>query len=135
MNLRDQILAAQDANKEAVSVTEWGLETGLFIRTLSAKDRDQWETSMVSVDVGRQAKVRKVNLANMRARLVVLTLVDADGKRVLGDEDADALGEKSAAVIARLFDVAQRVNALSADEVKALEKNSVTSPGGDSASN
>lgn len=90
---------------------------------------------MVSVDVGRQAKVRKVNLANMRARLVVLTLVDADGKRVLGDEDADALGEKSAAVIARLFDVAQRVNALSADEVKALEKNSVTSPGGDSASN
>jgi hypothetical protein len=134
MNLRDQILAAQDANKEAVSVTEWGLETGLFIRTLSAKDRDQWETSMVSVDVGRQAKVRKVNLANMRARLVVLTLVDADGKRVLGDEDADALGEKSAAVIARLFDVAQRVNALSADEVKALEKNSVTSPDGDSAS-
>lgn len=135
MNLRDQILAAQDANKEAVSVPEWGLENGLFIKTLSAKDRDQWETSMVSVDVGRQAKVRKVNLANMRARLVVLTLVDVDGKRVLGDDDADALGEKSAAVIARLFDVAQRVNALSADEVKALEKNSVTSPGGDSASN
>lgn len=134
MNLRDQILAAQDANKEAVSVPEWGLESGLFIKTLSARDRDQWETSMVSVDVGRQAKVRKVNLANMRARLVVLTLVDADGKRVLGDEDADALGEKSAAVIARLFDVAQRVNALSADEVKALEKNSVTSPDGDSAS-
>ena len=134
MNLRDQILAAQDANKEAVSVPEWGLENGLFIKTLSAKDRDQWETSMVSVDVGRQAKVRKVNLANMRARLVVLTLVDVDGKRVLGDDDADALGEKSAAVIARLFDVAQRVNALSADEVKALEKNSVTSPDGDSAS-
>lgn len=133
MNLRDQILAAQDTSKEAVSVPEWGIENGLFIKTLSARERDQWETSMVSIDMERR-KVRKVNMANMRARLVTLTLVDADGKRVLGDDDAEALGEKSAAVIARLFDTAQRVNALSADEVKALEKNSVTSPDADSAS-
>lgn len=134
MSLRDQIFAAQDTTKEAVSVPEWGFETGLFIKTLSARERDQWETSMVSIDMERR-KVRKVNMTNMRARLVTLTLVDSDGKRIFGDDDADQLGEKSAAVIARLFDVAQRVNALSADEVKALEKNSVTSPDGDSASN
>ncbi len=134
MSLRDQIFAAQDTSKEAVPVPEWGLESGLFIKTLSAKERDTWETSMVSIDMERR-KVRRVNMTNMRARLVTLTLVDAEGKRVLGDDDAEALGEKSAAVIARLFDVAQRVNALSADEVKALEKNSVTSPGDDSASN
>lgn len=125
MNLRDQIFAAQDSTKEAVSVPEWGLSEGLFIKSLSAKERDQWESSMVSIDMERR-KVRKVNMANMRARLVTLTLVDAEGKRVLGDDDAEALGEKSAAVIARLFDTAQRVNALSADEVKALEKNSVS---------
>lgn len=125
MNLRDQILAAQDTTKEAVSIPEWGIKDGLFIKSLSAKERDQWEASMVSIDMERR-KVRKVNMANMRARLVTLTLVDAEGKRVLGDDDAEALGEKSAAVIARLFDTAQRVNALSVDEVKALEKNSVS---------
>lgn len=124
MSLRDQILAAQDSNKEAVSVPEWGLENGLFIKTLSAKDRDGWETSLVSIDPN--GKARRVNMANMRARLVVRCLVDADGKRVFGDDDAEALGEKSAAVVARLFDTAQRVNALSKEEVKALEKNSVS---------
>jgi len=134
-DLRSKILAAQDTSKEAVSVPEWGIDDGLvFIKTLSAKDRDNWETSMVSVDMERK-KVRKVNMANMRARLVVLTLVDVDGKRIFGDDDADQLGEKSAAVIARLFDVAQRVNGLSTEEVKALEKNSVSSQADASASN
>lgn len=134
-DLRSKILAAQDTSKEAVSVPEWGIDDGLvFIKTLSAKDRDNWETSMVSVDMERK-KVRKVNMANMRARLVVLTLVDAEGKRIFGDDDANQLGEKSAAVIARLFDVAQRVNGLSQEEVKALEKNSVSSQADASASN
>jgi hypothetical protein len=133
MSLRDQILAAQDTSKEAVSVPEWGLDSGLFIKALSAKDRDGWETSFVSIDTERK-RVRKINLSNMRARLVVLTLVDAEGKRILGDDDAEALGEKSAAVIARLFDVAQRVNGLSQEEVKALEKNSVSSQADASAS-
>jgi len=134
MSLRDQILAAQDTNKEAVAVPEWGFAEGLFIKTLSAKDRDLWETSMVSIDAKRR-EVRRVNLGNMRARLVVLTLVDAEGKRIFADSDVDQLGEKSAAVIGRLFDVAQRVNGLSEEEVKALEKNSVSSPDADSASN
>lgn len=133
MNLRDQILAAQDTNKEAVAVPEWGLETGLFIKTLSAKDRDGWETSLVSIDPN--GKARRVNMANMRARLVVRCLVDETGKRVFDDNDAEALGEKSAAVVARLFDTAQRVNALSADEVKAIEKNSVSSQADASALN
>ena len=131
-DLRSKILAAQDTTKEAVSVPEWGLDDGLFIKTLSAKDRDGWETSLVSIDPN--GKTRRVNMANMRARLVVRCLVDAEGKRVFGDDDAEALGEKSAAVVARLFDTAQRVNALSKAEVQALEKNSVSSQADASAS-
>lgn len=128
MDLRNLILSAEDTTREAVTIPEWGAVT-VYIKNLSAKDRDGWESSLITIT--SDGKAKRVNMINMRTRLVVRCLVDEAGKRIFSDDDAEALGEKSAAVIARLFDACQRINALSGKEMAALEKNSVAAQGED----
>lgn len=128
MDLRNQILSTEDTKREAVTVPEWG-DVTVYVKNLSSKDRDGWEASLITIT--SDGKAKRVNMINMRARLVVRCLVDENGKRIFSDDDAEALGEKSAAVMARLFDLCQRINALSGKEVAALEKNSVPAQGDD----
>lgn len=114
---KDAIFAAADMPTEAVACPEWG--GTVHVRTMSGTERDAFEASMLD------AKGKGVsNLANIRARLLVRTLCDEGGNRLFADADADALGTKSAKVLDRLFDVAQRVNGLGAKDVEALQGNS-----------
>lgn len=109
---KSDILAVQDLKKEAVAVPEWGGD--VFIRTMTGLERDQFEQSL-SIDGQRR-------LENLRARLLVKTLVDEHGVRLFDDADAEALGGKSAAALDRCFDVAQRLNGLGPAQ-EAIAKN------------
>ena len=82
--------------------------------------RDAFEASMVRGD----GKDRKVDLTNMRARLVGLTVVDETGQRLFTDEEADLLGAKSGAALDRVFAISQKLNGLSGADVEELTKNS-----------
>jgi hypothetical protein len=64
-----------------------------------------------------------MNLRNIRAKLVALTVVDEDGNRIFSDEDAEALGKKSAAALDRIFAVAQRLSGLRPEDVEELAGN------------
>ena len=108
---RKAIFAANDLDIQKVDVPEWGGEVG--IRGLTARERDLFEASIGT----------SVNLDNLRARLVVLTLCDDDGERVLQDKDATALGKKNAQVVDRLFEVARRLSGMTGSDVKELEGN------------
>ena len=121
---KDQILRADDLPREQVDVPEWG--GSVFVRTMTGAERDAFEQSIVE-DSGR-------NLANLRARLAVLTVVDADGARLFADSDAMVLGGKSAAALSRVFNVAQRLNALTNSDVEELGKNSAAGQSADSTS-
>jgi hypothetical protein len=114
---KDSILAAADMTTETVECPEWG--GPVHVRTLSGTERDAFEASMLDAK-GKGAS----NLANIRARLLVRALCDDSGNRLFADADADALGRKSAKVLDRLFDVAQRINGLGAKDVEALQGNS-----------
>jgi hypothetical protein len=117
MMTKDLILAATDSPTEAVDCPEWG--GTVHVRTMSGTERDAFEGSMLD------AKGKGVsNLSNIRARLLVRVLCDDAGNLLFGHGDADALGKKSAKVLDRLFDVAQRVNGLGAKDVAALQGNS-----------
>jgi len=111
---RDAILGADDLPKQEVEIPEWG--GSVFVRTMTAGERDAYESSMLLNG--------KPNLANMRAKLVVRTAVDEEGKRLFADADAEALGKKSASAVDKLFGVAQRLNGLTKKDVEELEKNS-----------
>ena len=77
------ILAAQDLQTEDVEVPEWG--GAVRVRSFTGRERDAFEASMVRGD-GRD---RKVDLTNMRARLVGLTVIDETGQRLFTDEEVD----------------------------------------------
>jgi hypothetical protein len=112
------ILAAQDLQTEDVEVPEWG--GAVRVRCFTGRERDAFEASMVRGE-GRD---RKVDLTNMRARLVGLTVIDETGQRLFTDDEVDLLGAKSGAALDRVFAIAQKLNGLSGADVNELSKNS-----------
>ena len=112
------ILTANDLKSEDVEVPEWG--GAVRVRSFTGRERDAFEASMVRGE-GRD---RKVDLTNMRARLVGLTVIDETGQRLFTDEEVDLLGAKSGAALDRVFAVAQKLNGLSSADVEELSKNS-----------
>jgi hypothetical protein len=112
------ILTANDLKSEDVEVPEWG--GAVRVRSFTGRERDAFEASMVRGD----GKDRKVDLTNMRARLVGLTVIDETGQRLFTDEEVDLLGAKSGAALDRVFAVAQKLNGLSGADVEELSKNS-----------
>lgn len=122
---KEQILAAQDQPTKDVAVPEWGGD--VRIRTMSASERDKWESDTYADG--------KVNTLDFRARFCALCIVDEQGARLFTDEEVSALGRKSAAALQRVFNEAQALNALSNKDVKELEGNSDAAPeGGNSSS-
>jgi hypothetical protein len=114
---KEQILTADDLVKEEVSVPEWG--GSVFVTTMTAKDRDAFESSLFET----KGKETKQNLTNMRARLAAMTIVDENGKRVFDINDMDALGQKAAPALNRIFDVAKRLNGIGQEAEAELTKN------------
>lgn len=117
---RDQILSAQDIPTETVSVPEWGGE--VIVRGMTGTDRDAFEASVVSMRDG----AAKVDMHNMRAKLVATCVIGEDGARMFTDEDVLELGKKSAQAINRVFEVAQRLSGLTKEDVTALGKASAS---------
>lgn len=113
---KEQILSAQDFKYEEVQIPEWG--GTVRVRGLTAYERDELEVQAMEAQKNPDAA------KNVRARLVVKCLVDADGNRLFKDSDADALGTKHGAILDKLFWVTQRLSALTAQDIEDLEKNS-----------
>ncbi|WP_063042116.1 MULTISPECIES: hypothetical protein [Nocardia] len=113
---KDAILAAEDLKFEEMHVPEWGGDVRL--RTLTAKERDAFETGMVKINKKGQ---REDNLANLRARLVSLCMVDEKGYRIFTSAtDVEALGNKSIAALGRVFEKCQEMNAMTDEDVEEL---------------
>lgn len=130
---REEILAIDDRPMEAVAVPEWGGRT-VYIRTISALERDYWDVHLLEHTVeedeeeaeerGARQPARRLKPCNLRATLVALCAADAEGNRLFGIEDAEALAGKSGAAIDRLYDVARRLNKVSQADVEELKKTS-----------
>lgn len=111
---RLQILGAADRPSVTVSVPEWGGE--VIVTTMSGVARDAWEQSLVGDD-------KKINVENMRGRLLAFSAVDEAGNRLFTDEDAIALGQKSAKALERCVKVIQRLNGLTDRDLEDAKKN------------
>lgn len=96
----------------------------LFMKGMSGAQRDKWESALI---VGR-GKKRRVDTANVRAKLVVQTLVWENGERVFMDSDADTVGGWPVRVLNPLYEVAQRLSGVSDEDVDELEKSSAPTP-------
>lgn len=121
---RAAILAAKARaiKTETVHVPEW--EGDVLIRVMTGAERDAYEAEIVG---NRAGKDRRLNLQNLRAKLVARCLVDEKGAALFNwrdPGDIGALGEMDAAGLDRVFKACQRVNGLSDDDVNDLAGNS-----------
>ena len=117
---RGEILLADDLPTEDVRIPEWekkgGPEAWVRVRGLTGRERDKYE---VSITIGK-GKDQTMNVRNARAKLLVMCIVDETGQKIFNEADISALGEKSAAGLERLFDVATRLSGLSKRDVEEL---------------
>lgn len=113
---RDAILGASDIKTEDVHVPEWG--GTVRVKGLTAAQRDRFEADSLT----GKGKNRDVNLVNMRARLVALSVVDENGAPVFKPGDVKALGDKSAGALDRVFEAASRLSGIGEEDIEELGK-------------
>lgn len=135
MDIRQHILLADDLPRAPVRA--WG--TDFFVRTMTAAERDEFESDLFVSRLKDEsdedyAERRKAATRNLRSKLVVKVAIDADGKRIFADEDAQLLGAKSNKELQKVFDAISKLNVIGEEEIKELEKNSGAAPGGESSS-
>lgn len=116
MSLRDDILEADDLQRDEVSVPEWGLEEGLFVQELPALNMQEWATE---IDRLQEEIADGDAEIDWRAKLLVETLVGEDGERVFSEDDVGELSLKANTVIDRLADASMRVNGFDPAEMEA----------------
>ena len=125
---RDDILNVKDIAIELVEVPEWGGE--VYVKGMTGLERDAFEGSIVEI----RGKGRRVNMANVRAKLAAQTLCDENGERLFTDADVKELGRKSASALQRVFEVAQRLSGIGEEAVKELTGELEENPTEDSPS-
>lgn len=124
---KEQILAADDLPFEIVPVPEWYGEVRL--KTLMEDELGPYEESLIDM----KGESRKVVLKNMRAKLLIIAIVDDKGERLFNEQGLADLAKKSAKAMDRVFTVAQRMNGLGKDYVDDMVKNLGTGPESDSS--
>lgn len=115
---KELILQVQDVQIELIEVPEWG--GAVYVKGLTGAERDAFESTIIQ----QKGKSQTVNMRNVRAKLLQLTIVDEKGNRLFSAEDIGALGSKSAKAIERLFEAASRLSGISAADAEELSKNS-----------
>lgn len=117
---RDDILGVTDLRYENVPVPEWG--GSVRVRGLRASERDEYEASMVQ----QRGKDVSVNIKNIRAGLVARVCVNEKGERLFTEGDIALLGQKSAAALERVYEVAARLSTIDQTAVEAMAGNSAS---------
>ena len=124
---KEQIQAAKDRPREWVAVPEWTPEGetfdsavhGVWVGTMSAKDRDSWEQGVY----WKKSEDEKSNLENLRTLLAIYSVQDETGTRLFDATDVTWLAEKAGTALTGIFDVAMRLNKLRKKDTDELTKN------------
>lgn len=110
----DDIVSVKDIVLEEVEVPEWG--GNVYVKGLTGAERDKFEASLVL----ERGKSRTMNLANIRAKLCVLTICDEKRERLFKSEEVQMLSQKSAAALQRVFIVARKLSKIENEDVEEL---------------
>lgn len=102
---------------EPVEVPEWGVT--VYVRDIGGGARGKWEAMQLQLMQGNNGE-----LENLRARLCVLTVCDAEGNLVFVDGDIEALSRKSASALERIAKVSMRISKLRPQDAGETEGNS-----------
>jgi hypothetical protein len=115
---KDAILGADDILTETVYVPEW--KGHVIVCGLTGASKDSYDKSVIEV----RGNKRSINMEHFRAKLLVRTLVTPDRQPLFTETDILKLGTKSAAVLDRLCQIAQRLSGMREEDAEELKKTS-----------
>ncbi len=121
---RAAILSAQDLPTVEMEVPEWG--GWVLVRSLTAGERDNFEAEITQMN-GRNTRL---NARNIRAKLVAAVVVDDEGRPLFTLGDVEALGQKSAKALDRVFGKAAELAGMREADVQELAENFAAAPAG-----
>ena len=110
---KEAILKNTALATEAVNIPEWG--GYVTVREMAGTEKDSYESACSDRGAGGE-------YVNIRAKLVVRSLINGEGKRIFDDGDAGRVGQLSGRILDRLCDVAQRLSGIGAKEAAAVGK-------------
>ena len=113
---REAFFAKRSLPRETVHIPELGGD--VIVQGLTGKQRDQYEASCVQTKNGQ----RTFNLLDARAKLIALSVVNEDGKRFFEGSDVAGISAMPAAIVDRIFAVAQRLSGITQQDVEDLGK-------------
>lgn len=111
MNLKEQIVQAQDLKTEVINIPEWGMD--ITIRQLSSQLVNDIQDLLAKTKEDDRYK-------NYIPMFVAFSIIDPDtGERVFGNNDVSLLAKKSGVVLKKIYDAADRLNNINSLEEKA----------------
>jgi len=129
---RKKLLAKEECKIERVE-----LENGdhVFVRQMSGRDRDRWESSILKKVTKDNVVTMEQNLEDFRAKLAVATVCDEAGNLLLLPEDVPILSQNmTARSLETIVTAAQKLNKITEEDKENLTKNSEADPAGNSTS-
>lgn len=87
---------------------------------LTSGEKDAYENAVVRLE----GKERNVKLANARAKLLIMTVRDNQGRPLFTDADMGRINNIPAQIVDPIMDVARRLSGMAGTEVEDLVKNS-----------
>lgn len=126
---KEDLLSSKAQTPDIEPVDLPSLGGRVFVRGMSARQRGDWEQTLV--------RGKKVDARNARASLAAACLVtdETGATRMFSDEEATILGKTRADILQPIFDVAQRLSGVSDKDVDELGKSSGAGDSADSSSN
>lgn len=112
---KDRFLSKRPRKTRIVNVDDLGGD--VVISVLTAREKEDFESWVTTNKANTSG-------ANIRARLVCLSVVDEAGNRMFDERDLDALGNIDSHVIEHLFNEILELNAFTKKDAEALLKNS-----------
>ncbi len=136
--LRTKILNAKDIKTKIVPVPAWDCD--LEVRGLTGAERDliteraRVKETVIN-DQGKPEEVTRVDDRTLKPLLVIASCFDpATGEKVFEDTDAEGIENKSAEALDIVVTEILKLNGMSTDVAKAIEKNSGATAGDASTS-
>lgn len=115
MSLFEKIKAADKTELLPVEVPEWGVT--VYVKQFTVGERDAYET-----EAYKSSKAGGL-MDNPRSRFLVRILCDENGEPIVKPEDFAELARLNSKPMQRLFEIAQKHNRLSDEDVEELGKN------------
>lgn len=125
---KEAIFAADDILTEEVYIPEW--KGTVTVCGMTGAGKDAYEKSIVDIKGNKHT----INRDHLRGKLLLRTVCDANRQPLFTESDLIRLGTKSASVLDRLCEVAQRLSGMRQEDADELKKTSETTPSDDSVS-